>query len=763
MGFASYLEDINNRYFESESWTERGGGRDPPPPPPDPVAPPPDPLERLLRLIARMFDYYQCQQPLGGLQYGWWEGHLNNVKTLHTVLAPCTQVDEKNPAAWDLIKDIEERLRTFFQKEKNYGPLSRSVFNDICDKSRTIQVRCTNIAHELDQFKKISKASEETKIREAEQKLSEIKERFDQDLKELKLYDPMIKEARGFWDRFLSLRDGLAVKRNYRPVLQQLDRFQLNKEQEKFVALDHEGAYRIQGASGSGKTIILVHRALRLAWENPKCQVRVFTINRALAELLRATVVAVGGQLPLNLDVSAFYDFLLDSVSLFEPREKYRLVDDRSGERIVRSWRAFYHHFGQSPQQNVFALREVRSLIRFIEERMSPSRIFSDDDVRRLMHSRSDRDRDKFASSRRYLREEMIYIQSAYRRKDRQQYLTDYRRSRAIAFQTFHKMVCLHILEAWEEYREVGHLCDIDGLTVRAAEYFDDSDHLDRIRKAKPTHFVLVDEVQDFSTLELGLLRELVPDPKGRNAIFLAGDPNQKVYPKHHDSRRAGFDFRGKAGTLKQNFRNTRQILKAAYHLPQTFPPKGDEEDSIEVMDPDLSIYEGGLPLVFECSADSHRRRVLELIKHIDPHNKRVAVISENEAFLEQVREKVGQLEVPCHRLIGNEDLDRWRNQGDWLAAGLYISRLEAVKGFEFDIVISCHLTEGIFPAAETPEEEHWRQAAVLYTALTRARDQLIITYVGEQSRFLKAMLDDVELCDDTIGEEQVRKILIGM
>ena len=66
----------------------------------------------------------------------------------------------------------------------------------------------------------------------------------------------------------------------------------------------------LTGPSGSGKTIILIHRALRLAQENPTAHVRVFTINRSLAELLRESIRAIHGCVPPNLHVDAFYDFL---------------------------------------------------------------------------------------------------------------------------------------------------------------------------------------------------------------------------------------------------------------------------------------------------------------------------------------------------------------------------------------------------------------------------------------------------------------------
>jgi hypothetical protein len=738
MGFASCLENINERYSLSNYRSYLGAT-----PQQRDVEEAKflfgDPLDRPRRLIRDFWTYYRQHPPLDDFPRGRWEEHVCNIKVLHDILAPISQLHEQNPDAWLQVKKTEAGLRTFFQETQVYGPLSRSVFQQVFNNSKAIVARCTAVVRELNQFHKTVRSMPveeraKAEIEEAVRQLDEIKERLSRDLKELEQYAALATEAQQVWDCFLKLFTVLAVQSRYRPALQNLDRFHLNEEQERYVALDHKGGYRIQGASGSGKTIILIHRALRLIRENPAAQVRLFTINRALAHLLQSSLVAIHGQIPPNLHVAAFYDFLLDCVCLFEPRDKYRLVDKRSRERIVVAWHDFYHHGGQEAQQNVFAVEDVRELIRSVGAR----------------------ENGKLDASR-YLREEMVYIQSAYRKQDRQQYLTDHRQSRSIAFQRSQKEVCLRVLQAWEEWLDVGNLCDIDGLALRAAEHFEEPAHLARICEVLPTDFVLIDEVQDFSTLELGLVRTLIPDLDGDNRIFLVGDLNQKVYPKHHDSRRAGFDFRGKAGILKQNFRNTRQILHAAYNLPQAFPPKEDEEEGVDIMSPDLSIYEGGRPVVFECTPGNHLPRVLEIVKL--RRRGRTAIVSENDRLLAEIRREAGRLGFQCHELLRNEDIDLWREQGNSLTADLVVSRLEAVKGFEFDTVIACDLSQGVIPRAGTPEEEHWRQAAILYTALTRARDELILTFVGEPSRFLKAMLADMDL-HEGIDETTLRQVL---
>lgn len=129
--------------------------------------------------------------------------------------------------------------------------------------------------------------------------------------------------------------------------------------------------------------------------------------------------------------------------------------------------------------------------------------------------------------------------------------------------------------------------------------------------------------------------------------------------------------------------------------------------------------------------------------------------VSENEGILDAVRREAERTGVHCHELFRIADVDLWREQqGGGLEAGLVLSRLEAVKGFEFDTVIVCDLSAGVMPRPDTPPEEHWRDAAVVYSALTRARDELILTYVGKPSEFLDAIADHVETHDGAVTEQ---------
>jgi superfamily I DNA/RNA helicase len=744
MGFASYLEDITDRYDESgslfDSWSTYLGPRPQRRDIEEARHVLGDPLERPRRIIRDFWRYYKQNTPLAEAPAGYWVRHYANVRELHEILAEAAPVRESTPDAWQALSGVEARLRAFLQAAGVYGPLSRKVIQRVVAASNEIRSRCVAVERELTQFRrqagKLPKGHGQEEVAEALRQLEEIRTRLDADLAERSRYDKLTEQVKRWGDHFVKLYSHFAVQSRYRPALQHLHRLRLNEQQEGFVALNHGAAYRIQGATGSGKSIILIHRALRLALENPASTVRLFTINRSLAELLRESVAAINGGVPNNLHVAAFYDFLVEVLGLFGGLGECRLIDPLSGERIPQSWIDFYNHPSGNEDNNIFAAEDVRSLLRSVEAREKLQ-----------------------VDACRYLRDEMIYVQSAYRGDERRQYLADPRVGRAITLQEGPRRACLKVLDAWEEWLRFGHLCDVDGLTLQVADRLAGQDAEVRVREAFPTHHILVDEVQDFSTLELDIVRRLVSDPDGPNCFFFVGDLNQKVFPKQHHTRRAGFDFTGRARMLTRNYRNTKQILRAACCVPEHFPPQADEQ--LEVAAAELSQYEGGEPVCLGCTQENHVRRVLEVVR--SRRGSRVAVISENDTLLAAVRREAGRLGFRCYELFRVEDLDLWkRQQGDALAADLVVSRLEAVKGFEFDTVIACDLSEGVVPRPGTPPEEYWREAAVVYAALTRARDELVMTYVGEPSIFVKAMAGHVAM-HETMDERMLSQVLEGV
>jgi len=544
------------------------------------------------------------------------------------------------------------------------------------------------------------------------------------------------------------------IGRLHRTPLNDLDRFDLNDEQEQIVSRNYKGSRRIQGASGSGKTVILIYRALRLANENPEHTIRIFTINHSLAVHLSSMMQILAkrkGMIPHNIHITSFYDFAKNCDKLFHDVDRQRRLADgkeRFGDPDAddSSWRDFYR---EESRNEIFCRTDVKKLISHIERYRGQS---NDACI--------------------YLWQEMNYIRSAMPKKDRQRYKDTgsfKRDTRSIPLNAIERALCLDILKDWEEWIEEADMCDIDGMTTLLAEHLDNEENRRKIVEKFSADYILVDEFQDFSTLEMSILNNLLgSDATKPNLFFMVGDLNQKVYSKHHHRGQAGFDFGGgRTWNMSQNYRNTREILQAALQIPKSFPPKTEDvatatigqtvriisgDTDVNITDIKLSPYAGGSPIIFCCDEENHAETIFQLVSSYYCRNISVAVVSENNRLLTEIKRMANREGIKWNELFRNNDLDRCiPQQADSFSNLFTLSRLDAVKGLEFNTVIAADMSDRVIPKRGTVEEEKWKEAAIVYAALTRAISELIITYTGRPSEFIEVMKEyvDWELGDD--------------
>lgn len=648
---------------------------------------------------------------------------VNELDTLREILLPVKSLDEKSQESQRRLLDVRNKLHDLSAENKADDFISSSYLSK-CLRAASSRLRaCEKVLDELS-----SSIYEKTR-NDATNSVLRIWNILKDDVDEIRRLQCRFRETVHLADKFQKLYPIAATVLRYRPSLQQVSFFDLNECQRKYIYMDHEGHYRIQGTSGSGKTIILLYRALRLAQENTHKIVRVWTINRALAEHLRNCSRRLTKSPPKNLRFEAFYDYCRNVVmSLSEPPNRFQLEDYHSRETTQRAWEQFYNHHGHCGNENVFAEPSVKQLMDYVKNWGG-----------------------SITNVSRYLRDEVIYVQSAYTRLARGDYMHMERKSRSIPFKSWQREACLLIVDAWEEWLATGDLCDLESMTLEAARYIIDSDSLTAIKKEFPVDHALIDEVQDFSTLELSCIRALSKNSTGKNAICFFGDLNQKVYAKNHEYRRAGFRFTNRSGKLSQNYRNTKEILQAAMCLTKEYPPMEDETGGYEIIYPEFSSYNGSRPFVLPCTVENQAEQVVKLVIKIvaDRPGNHIAVVSDNEGILERTQQEALKHGISHIRLRKNDDATR-SGSSETIDGQLVISQLETIKGFEYDTVIVADISEGSYPRKNTPRKEWWRQAATLYAAVTRARDELIMTYVGSPSSFLKVMLPEMESLDDT-------------
>ena len=109
---------------------------------------------------------------------------------------------------------------------------------------------------------------------------------------------------------------------------------------------------------------------------------------------------------------------------------------------------------------------------------------------------------------------------------------------------------------------------------------------------------VIVDEVQDLSEISLRLLHTLVPDKA--NGLLLIGDDTQRIFTRGFSMRDLGINISGRSVVLRKNYRNTRQILEAAFPLVSE---EWEDDARTAGLDPaglrpEFSVREGCRPIV---------------------------------------------------------------------------------------------------------------------------------------------------------------------
>ncbi|MFJ8246758.1 UvrD-helicase domain-containing protein [Peribacillus asahii] len=99
----------------------------------------------------------------------------------------------------------------------------------------------------------------------------------------------------------------------------------LDAEQERFAKRLPYGHYMVTGVPGSGKTILLLARAIHLIREHPEWNIRILTYNRSLQHKLESKINDLAADLAFmdvrveNITVTTFHRFALDIANVGVP------------------------------------------------------------------------------------------------------------------------------------------------------------------------------------------------------------------------------------------------------------------------------------------------------------------------------------------------------------------------------------------------------------------------------------------------------------
>jgi hypothetical protein len=514
----------------------------------------------------------------------------------------------------------------------------------------------------------------------------------------------------------------------------------LHPQQQRHVDAEHNGPARLIGVSGSGKTCVLVHRANKLALRYPSERILVLVLNESLqyliANLLNELCLP---EVRSQIEVHRLYEFCYTAVKQITPKALIENYDPDSREYLSDCWRDF---------------TEKEHAIRLIEPLVPPLQSHGVDEWA-------------------YLHDELIWIRTGFgmASTEREAYLTCDRQGRGLpfpktkrgekgddkrragsSFPADTRLRVLAILEQYEEYMSAGGLLDEDGVALRAFEVR----RLIAAAKNLRARCVLIDEVQDCSTNQLAVLSGLPTEE--RDGLYLVGDPVQKVFPKQQSLAAAGIDIRGRSSFITTNYRNSRQVLEAAYQIIASFRGNSPVAED-EILNPEYAFRTGPRPKLVQCKSRPEQYRcvgaMVELMRQ--DLETTVCVATAHPDIPKPPKPPFG---APKPAVV---NIDRhvlaMCNESKWpvksladpvtladLTSNVIAAKFEDMKGFEFRAVFLTDLSDKSLLANSIPKEEEWRVAFQLYVAMTRAQEELWLFSVGDPSRLLKPLLQFVDL-----------------
>ncbi|MGP5085526.1 UvrD-helicase domain-containing protein [Brachybacterium tyrofermentans] len=503
----------------------------------------------------------------------------------------------------------------------------------------------------------------------------------------------------------------------------------LHPQQLTYVNVRTRGPYRLTGGAGTGKTVVLVHRAVRLAREAAEAgsaaRIVLTTYTRNLAASLEDQVRSLEPD-ALRADALGREGIHVSGVD----RMTHDVVNSARGlESIMRGvlgWGSASPKYSRAARDWNDAVSTVRAAGKI-------------------------RDADQPHVSPNFLADEYREVILPHRVTDEASYLRVPRGGRGTRLGRNQRRETWAVVAA---YREAGSriaTLDWDETSAVAAAVLD---HHAEETGRRPADHVLVDEGQDLRPTQWQFLRALVAE--GGDDMFIAEDSHQRIYSNPVKLGRYGINIRGRSRRLRLNYRTTAQNLDFALSVLRggQFDIAAMEDETAENGE---GVTHGGETGRFR-SARSGPDVMLIPAKNLGEEFEKVAQL---------LREWTEEMQAQGEDISTIGLLTRWGSTRDLLVRALdergvpvasvdrnvtYRRRtpmamtFHRAKGMEFSRVVLFGvdaksvriLTEDVAYDEQAREAAELQERSLMYVGASRARDQLAVSWSGAPSGYLR-------------------------
>jgi hypothetical protein len=312
----------------------------------------------------------------------------------------------------------------------------------------------------------------------------------------------------------------------------------LHPSQRMLVERSFSGPARVAGSAGTGKTIVAIHRAVRLAREKPDARVLLTSFSEPLARELSKKVLVLapgtGGIVPRI--TTASFQGIAEQMFQLEHGVRPRIAN---GAVLRERLRAATASTGLKGFSERFLLSEWTNVI------------------------------DAWGLT-------SLDAYSTVQRMGRKSRLGPNQRARL-----------------WPVFQAMRSALTAERYTTWADVFTGLADAL-VVRENKPFDHVVIDEAQDLGPAELRFFAALALNKL--DGLFLSGDVGQRIFQHPFSWASLGVDIRGRSHTLKVCYRTSQQIRRAADKLlPTVLRDTDGLEDERRGI---ISVFDGPAPEV---------------------------------------------------------------------------------------------------------------------------------------------------------------------
>ena len=497
----------------------------------------------------------------------------------------------------------------------------------------------------------------------------------------------------------------------------------LHPSQRLYVEHDYHGPFRLLGGAGTGKTVVAMHRAKRLA-------------ARLLRSGSRQKVLFTTYSRNLATDIAS-------NLKLICTADEFNTIDVVNLDKLVKdllmghgySGEIWYDGSRDHGNDLDAAWRKAITSIGVNDSKLTVS----------------------------FFKSELSQVIMPQQVRNAADYMRVLRKGRGTRLNRAQKLAVWQVVETYRRIMQANGAYDVDTAMQNVVSLLTQGD-----TPRKYAH-VVVDEGQDFSTPAYRVIRALVDE--GDNDIFIVGDAQQRIYGHTAVLSKCGIRIQGRARKLRINYRTTEQIRSAADSIFRSSGAdvadsvfaavRGIEDASPATTFDDLdgeesptgdsrSLMSGPVPETQRFASQSDEMdAVREWIyglcgtaenmagdefdgERVDPRN--VCVVTRSRYCIDQWREALNNgLPYGVYQL-GRDAENRQRQ-------GIRVATMHRVKGLEFDYVVVVDVNDGVCPPKPALQaagsdsvalnEIYREERSLIYVAMTRAKKSVLLTGVS--------------------------------